>query len=270
VAGRSAREARRVRGRPPSQHFLRSPRLAAAIVADAAVRPGELVLDLGAGGGRLTEPLAAAGARVRAVELDPVLAIRLRQRFRGRAVEVVEADVLRAPLPATTFRVVANLPFHLTTAILRRLLDDPLTPLERADVLVEWEVARKRARSWPSNLLNVVWGARYELDVVRRIPAACFEPRPDADAGVLRIVRRTTPLVADREAGSFRAFVEAGFQRRGLRALVPGRPLKRVGRELGFDASVAARDLDVHQWAALFNAVSPGPLVSRAATRAQP
>jgi 23S rRNA (adenine-N6)-dimethyltransferase len=263
VAGRSARGARHVRRRPRSQHFLRSPRLAAAIVADAAVRPGELVLDLGAGSGRLTAPLAARGAAVRAIELDPEWAARLRERFRAAGnVEVVEGDVLRVPLPSAPFRVVANLPFHLTTAVLRRLLDDPRTPLQRADVLVEWEVARKRARCWPTTLLNVVWGARYELAAVRRIPAASFEPRPDADAGVLRIVRRAEPLVPPGQSARFRALVEAGFRsgatslRAALGSRVPERTFKRVVRDLGLDPFAAARELDVHQWAALFAAVS--------------
>ena len=261
MAGRSARSARAARSRPRSQHFLRSPRLAAAIVADAQVSPGELVLDIGAGSGRLTAALADRGARVHAIELAPVWAGRLRERFAaGATVVVVEADVLRAPFTAEPFRVVANLPFHLTTAILRRLLDDARVPLLRADVLVEWEVARKRALCWPSTLLNVVWGARWELDAVRRIPAACFEPRPDADAGVLRISRRPEPLVLDGDLAAFRRLVEAGFRRTPLRAAlaahVPARVFKQVGRELGFEPSAAARDLDVHQWAALFAAVS--------------
>jgi 23S rRNA (adenine-N6)-dimethyltransferase len=265
VAGRTARGARHGSGRPRSQHFLRSPRLAAAIVAQAGVGPGDLVLDVGAGSGRLTAALASRGAAVRAIELDPFWAARLRDRFAGAAnVEVIEGDVLVQPLPFEPFRVVANLPFHLSTAILRRLLDGPEAALERADVIVEWEVARKRAVCWPSSLLDVVWGATYELAVVRRLPAACFEPRPAADAGVLRIERRPSPLVPAREASRFRAMVEAGFRTRApvlrtaLAPWVAPRVFKRVARELGFDASVAARDLDVHHWAALFDAVSRG------------
>ena len=265
MAGRSARSARHVRRRPRSQHFLRSPRLAASIVAGADVLSGELVLDLGAGGGRLTVPLAETGARVRAVELDPAWAARLHDRFAGApGVEVVEANLLAAPLPAEPFRVVANLPFHLTTAILRRLLDDPRTPLTRADVLVEWEVARKRSLPWPSTLLNVLWGARYELAVVRRVPAACFEPLPDADAGVLRILRRARPLVPADDAQRFRTFVEAGFREAGrpVRALLAPRfgerASKRTLRELGLAASATARELDAHQWAELFAALSAG------------
>ena len=137
MAGRTAQGARRAGRRARSQHFLRSPRVAAALVADARVHPGDLVLDLGAGSGRLTAPLADTGARVRAIELDPLWAARLRDKFAGRSnVTVLEADLLRVPLPAEPFHVVANVPFHATAAILRRLLDDPRTPLVQADLVV--------------------------------------------------------------------------------------------------------------------------------------
>lgn len=196
----------------------------------------------------LTAPLAGRGARVVAVELDPDSADALRRRF--RAVEVVEADLLQQPLPNEPFRVVANLPFHLANEVLRRLLDDPAVPLERADVIVEWGMAVKRAAVWPSTMRGVVWGARYRFSVSRHLPPQAFRPPPDAHAGVLAIVRRETPLVTDESR--FGSFVAHGF-RRGVRAVVSRRELRR----LGLPTSPQARDLDVHQWAELFEAFSP-------------
>jgi 23S rRNA (adenine-N6)-dimethyltransferase len=202
------------------------------------VGPRDLVLDLGAGSGRLTAELAHVGARVVAVELDPRWAEHLRGRWEG--VEVVLGDAASVPLPREPFRVVANLPFDRTTAILRNLLDDPLAPLVRADVIVEWGVAVKRALPWPSTFNDVVWGAWYSASVVRRLPRRAFEPPPAVDAGVLVFRRRACSLVPPQLAGRYRAFVSGGFRRR------PN-----------------ARDLDAYAWAELFSRRRGG---SRAAT----
>ena len=90
------------------------------------------MLDIGAGEGVLTAELARRAGRVRAVEIESALVARLRRRFAAAPnVEVVGGDALLVPLPDEPFRVVANIPFNRTTAILRRLLDDPRVPLVR-------------------------------------------------------------------------------------------------------------------------------------------
>lgn len=212
----------------------------------AAIRPGDSVLDLGAGTGVLTAALARAGARVTPVEIDRELAALLRRRFDG----VVMGDALRVPLPREQFKVVANLPFGAGTAILRRLLD-PRVPLERADVIVEWGLATKRAAVWPSTQLSAYWGAWFELDVTRRLPSCVFAPPPSVDAGVLRIVRRAEALVPVGDARAYAAFLARGY-RGGPRAVVPWAKLKRLEAELGFDRRAEPRDLDAAQWTALF------------------
>jgi len=143
--------------RPRGRHLLRSGRLADLIVSDAEVAAGDLVIDLGAGSGMLTRSLARAGARVVAVELDARLARDLRQV--GGEVEVMEGDALTYTWPSQPFRVVSNLPFAHGTEILRRVLGDPAVPLRSADVIVQWELACKRCRVWPSTVLGVLWGA---------------------------------------------------------------------------------------------------------------
>ena len=162
---------------PRGRHFLR-PADAARFVAAAGVRPGELVLDLGAGHGALTSALLDAGARVVAVELDRRAAKLLARRYPDA--RVVHGDLLTVPLPRRPYRVVANLPFATTTAALRRLLD-PRGQLQRADLVVQWGAA-------------VGWSQRrvrgFDLSLGHRIRARCFVPPPSVDAAVLHVTRR--------------------------------------------------------------------------------
>jgi 23S rRNA (adenine-N6)-dimethyltransferase len=243
-----------VREREPAhgRHFLRNNVLAAEVVRSAKVGAGDLVLDIGAGGGALTSALVRAGADVIAIELDPLLAARLRKRF-GR---VIEADARDVDLPCEPFHVVANLPFAIGTSMLRRFLR-PETALRSAAVVVDWRLAVKRASLWPSTRLGVEWSAWFELTVVRRLPRCCFSPPPSVDAGVLRATRLPDPLVAPCDAVAYRRFLDRGF-RQGVRSLAPPRMLKRVADELGFDRRAAPRDLDARQWAALHRRVMRG------------
>jgi 23S rRNA (adenine-N6)-dimethyltransferase len=214
-------------------------------VRAAGVGPRDLVLDLGAGTGRLTSPLAGVARKVVAVELDPLLADRLRRRGWSN-VEVIEGDAVEMALPREPFRVVANVPFGRTNDLLHLLFDDPHAPLVRADLVVEWGVGVKRALPWPSSVNGVVWSAAYEILVTRRLPPSAFDPPPAVAAAVLVFRRRHEPLVPLELSREYGSFVARGF-RRGLRAVAPPAAVKTVAAR---DAT--ARELDAFQWAALF------------------
>jgi 23S rRNA (adenine-N6)-dimethyltransferase len=213
VPGRTTDRSRRL-----GQHFLGSDLLAARLVADAGIERGMRVVDLGAGTGVLTAALEARAAAVLAVEIDPVLAARLARRFdRAPNVTVLRADARDVALPLNPYRVVANPPFGHTSAILRRLLDDPGGGLLRADVVVQWQVARHRARisdGAPADLLGAAWAPWWHFSRGRRLPAACFRPRPGVDAAVLVITRRGRPLLASGEFERYRRFVSEAFASR--------------------------------------------------------
>jgi 23S rRNA (adenine-N6)-dimethyltransferase len=246
------------------QHLLRSPRLAAEIVGGAGIARSDLVVEVGAGTGRLTAPLARAAGGVIAVELDPVLAAGLRRRFdRDPVVAVVEADALRVPLPDDRHRVFGNVPFNITTALLRRVLDDPASATTAADLIVQDGLARKRCAMRPCTMLTLSWLPWWRLSIERLLPAASFEPRPSVDAALVAARRRDPPLLPADGAAAYRALLRRAFDRshRPVRHTAsPGSAAwKRLARDRGLPFDARPRQLDVWDWVALYRAGSSSP-----------
>ncbi|SDT40809.1 23S rRNA (adenine-N6)-dimethyltransferase [Friedmanniella luteola] len=169
-------------------HRLHADR-ARRLVEAAQIRPGDLVLDLGAGDGALTEPLRAAGARVLAVELHPGRAARLRARFAavpGReagTVTVVEADLEEFRWPTRPFRVVANPPWTLGLPLLRTLTARR-SALLTAHLVLPRGLVQQAAGSRRRGL-----GPEYAGSALDRVPPRAFSPPPPGPAGVLEVRR---------------------------------------------------------------------------------
>lgn len=161
-------------------------RWAERLVDDAGIRPGDLVLDVGAGTGALTGPLLRRGARVIAFELHPTRAQELRRTFAHTSVTVVQADGSDLRLPRRPFHVVANPPFAITVALLRRLTA-PGSRLIRADIIVP----RHEAERWVSGNAPGAgrWRREFICSIGRPIPRAAFAPPPPNAVSVL-VIRR--------------------------------------------------------------------------------
>ena len=263
---------RAVRRRTLSQNFLVDRRAIDALVDGSEVGNGDLVVDIGAGNGLISAALVRRGAQVLAIERDPSLAERLRAKFATwPAVTVVEGDVLETPPPDKPFSVVANLPFGITTKILRHLLDSDA--LARADVIVQAEVARKRGSGGRGTLLNACWEPWFEFATGARIAASAFRPRPRVDAAVHIVTRRSPPLVDPASRRDYVDFVTAAFEgarptvASALARSIPRSRFAGLARELGFGADALPSHLDVSQWAGLFHAAGPSSARAGSATR---
>jgi 23S rRNA (adenine-N6)-dimethyltransferase len=145
------------------------------------------VLDVGAGSGAITEPLVHAGAHVVAVELHGRRARDLRERFAGEPVKVVQADASDLRLPRRPFRIVANPPFGVSTALLRRVLAQG-SQLVTADIVLPLHVARR----WMSPRAPGAqrWVRAFDSAVVARLPRHALSPAAPMDVVVFRICRR--------------------------------------------------------------------------------
>jgi 16S rRNA (adenine1518-N6/adenine1519-N6)-dimethyltransferase len=254
-----------------SQNFLTDPEALDAIVDAADLRPSDRVVEIGPGLGVLTRRLLAAGANVIAVELDARLAEYLRRElFAVRGFELIEADALslhpRELFPGEPIKVVANIPYHITSPLLHAFLEGDRPP-ELTVLLVQLEVAaRVAAPPGGMSYLSVFVQNVTTADIVARVPAAAFEPAPEVDSAILRLRRRERPAVEPGpERETFHRVVQAGFRQRrkqvhnGLSRELP------IDRE-AVDAALAAcgvtpdrrpQTLSVDEWACLAGQLGP-------------
>jgi 23S rRNA (adenine-N6)-dimethyltransferase len=226
------------------------------------VGPDDVVVEIGAGDGALTRELASRARRLIAVEIDVRLASRLWRRFAEvESVSIVQGDALRVDWPDEPFRVLGNVPFGITTALSRRLFDEPTGMLARADLIVQREVAVKRTLVPPRNRLTLSWGPWWTFRRGRTLPRRVFHPQPNVDAALLTVARRTPPLLPPDCRSRYAGLVEQAFSRAGeplprsLRAVDSARAVRRELARLGLPSSARPLDLTTEQWVALFRAL---------------
>ncbi|MBE7472132.1 MAG: 16S rRNA (adenine(1518)-N(6)/adenine(1519)-N(6))-dimethyltransferase RsmA [Anaerolineales bacterium] len=260
------------------QNFLVDPVHLAKIVAVAELTPADTVLEIGPGPGVLTRLLAEKASQVIAVELDPHMVNLLHNEYGHlKNLTVVEADILQTdldrllssikhdPQPPTpnpqppTYKVVANLPYYITSAVIRHLLESSPRP-ERVVVTVQKEVAQRMvAKPGQMSLLAVSVQFYGRPSLAHHIPAGAFYPAPKVDSAVVRIDTFTQPPVAVTAADHFFRVVKAGFgqKRKQLKnALAAGlhRPMPEITAALvnaNIDPTRRAETLSLEEWARL-------------------
>ncbi len=252
------------------QHFLIDPNTLRRIVAAAELDEGSVVLEIGAGTGALTALLAESARHVLSVEIDerlrPVLSETLATY---ENIDLQYADFLQLNfaehLPTGPYTVVANLPYYISNAILRRLLEAPRRP-ERLVLTVQREVA-ERILAPVGRLSVLALSTQYygEARLVQRLSATVFWPPPQVESAVLRLDEGSSPrLSRSAEVWLFQV-IRAGFsqKRKQLRnALANGLGLQREVVEtllhaVAIDPERRAETLRLSEWLALAEAARP-------------
>lgn len=241
------------------QHRLIDQHVVEFVIRAAAITPTDLVIDIGAGRGAIAFRLAERAREVLAVEYDGQMVRRL-ETFAPmhQNLHVVHEDVLRWKLPREPFCVVANIPFAITTPILRRLLD-PITGLQRAAIIVELAAARRFTAKSIRDPLVLTWHTWFELSIAGVVSRDRFFPRPRVDGAVLVVRRRHDALVADRYYVRFHAFAAHGLRRSGAtladawRSVFTSPQLVRALRLVGKERHEPVSALSPEQWGVLFN-----------------
>ena len=200
------------------QNFLTDGNLLDAIVRDGGVGADTTVLEIGAGAGALTRALSAQAKKVVALEIDKSLQPVLAETLAGcENVEVVFRDFMKADLPALeaelgSYRVVANLPYYVTTPVLMRFLEEAKA-CEGVTVMVQEEVAARftaKAGTPEYGAVTAAIALRGEAQITRKVPRTMFYPRPNVDSAVVRIDFEAGRIPV-RSESAYRAAVRCAF-----------------------------------------------------------
>jgi 16S rRNA (adenine1518-N6/adenine1519-N6)-dimethyltransferase len=247
------------------QHFLRAASVEKLLRAIAPA-PGDVFLEIGPGAGALTLPLAERAARVVAVELDARLAQRLAARAPSN-LELLRADALavdlRALVPAGS-RLVGNLPYYVSSPLMRRFLE-LRGHVRDMHVMLQEEVARRIASppgSRAYGILSVLYGLSCEVEIAARFPPSSFAPPPKVSSALLRARFLPAPAAPVDDLAAFEKFLQKAFARR-RRTLENNLEdsyanLKENLRFLNLEGSRRAEALSVVELARLWAAVSSG------------
>ncbi|MFN8440693.1 MAG: 16S rRNA (adenine(1518)-N(6)/adenine(1519)-N(6))-dimethyltransferase RsmA [Caldilineaceae bacterium] len=267
------------------QHFLSDDIHLSRIVAAAELTKDDTVLEIGPGPGTLTRYLAAQADRVIAVELDNRLIEPLRSQFANQPhVEIVHGDILEMELKDLLvgrwreeeiadcglrvtesntnpqFKIVANLPYYITSAVLRHILEASVKPTV-AVLMVQKEVG-ERIVAQPGDLSLLAISVQFysQAKIVHRVPASAFRPPPKVDSAVLRLDLLPGPAVADVDVEKFFDVVRAGFSQKRkqlLNSLSAGLRLSKAEIEtrlhfVGIDPKRRAETLSLQEWGELY------------------
>ena len=237
------------------QHFLTDGAVIDAIVRAIQPRPGQALVEIGPGLGALTQPLLERCGQLTVIELDRDLAARLRQRS---GLNVVESDVLKVDFGVLAdtlggpLRVVGNLPYNISTPILFHLLGSA-DRVEDQHFMLQKEVVDRMAAGPGSKTygrLSVMLQWRYDIESLVEVPPGSFDPPPQVDSAVVRMV--PLPGAAALDFGRFESLVQAAFsQRRKLLRHALGRWLDEQGFAGQFDLQRRAEEVPVAEFVAL-------------------
>ncbi|MGE5579455.1 MAG: 23S ribosomal RNA methyltransferase Erm [Bacillota bacterium] len=238
-----------------SQNFLTSSRTVKWLVGRTDLRRDDHVIEIGSGKGHVTEVLAETCGRVTAVEIDPDMCSRTAQRTAGLSnVEIVNQDFLTWRLPSHgTYKVFSNIPFCITTQIIRKI-SESANPPDETWLVMEKAAARRFAGVPRESLRSLLLKPNYEVDIVCQLQRDDFHPRPSVDVVLFHMSKKAQPDILPKYWCSYERFVTEGMTDAAglLRRVFTKKQLSMALRYAGMRGVPPSGEMRYVQWLCLF------------------
>lgn len=230
-----------------SQYFLRKPQLIKELVGHTSIRMSDTVYDIGAGSGIISSVLAQRCKAVIAVEAEPRMAQKLRSNLaRYTNVTVHEGDFLSMPLPTSAYKIFANIPFHLSSPIVRKITEATYPP-EAAYLVVQKQFGNKLLPDSDrfTGQLGMMVGPLFAVRIRRKLLRTDFWPHPNVDTVLIELLHRPEPLIPLERMPAYRQCIADCFSD-------PKKFAKMPTTAIGLPADIKPSQMKLAQWIDLF------------------
>ncbi|MGG3572983.1 23S ribosomal RNA methyltransferase Erm [Bacillus gobiensis] len=244
------------------QHLLHNKKIVEDVINRAQITKKDTVMEIGAGKGAFTLPLAEKAGKVLAVENDKEFVEILKQKTEPSSnVKIIAEDFLKCYLPKEPFSVVASIPYAITTPIMEKLLHHPGKSFKKATIVMEKGAAMRFTATPITNPKILKWRMWFDLKVERFISRTNFSPPPKVDSAVLCLRKKTQPSVPQKHHQRFQGLADYALQHpklpfhEALKSVFTSKQIKHITRDAGIERFQPISSLDEYQWGTVFNAM---------------
>ena len=245
-----------------SQNFLKSKKLVRKLIVNSSISKDDIVYEIGAGNGIITEKLIKYCRKVVAFEIDQNLYDKLNQKLKKypERAELKQKNFIKHPLPKYKYKVFANIPFNITADIIKKLAFSS-NPPEDSYLIIQKEASNKfvgRPLNSSNTLISILMKVDFQMEIFHKFDKSDFFPKPRVEIVMLRIRKKDKPLVSKRERASFYDFVTFTYSQfetnilKGLDKIMDEQTIRRIAKDIRFSVSSKPSQLEIGHWVALF------------------
>ncbi len=241
-----------------TQNFLRSSEVVKNLLVKTTINSNDTVYEIGAGTGVITSVLAQFCKRVVAIELDDNLYNNLKNKLQYLSnVEIRYGDFLSEPLPVYSYKVFSNLPFMITSDIIKKLINSDNPPIDMY-IIVQKEFAEKLLGTPKETLFSLIVKPWFGINIIHSFKPSDFYPIPKVDIVLLGIHKKSTPSVNNQYKIIFKNFVAYSFTHSGptlqksLKDIFDREQFQQIANTLRFNQKLRPSEMTFEQWLGLF------------------